>query len=106
MRVLIDECLPRRLVAALGTVSAKTVPDAGWAGKSNGELLALAEGEFDAFLTIDQNLVHQHQLESMRLGVIVVVAPSNRFEALTPLLPGILAALEEIGPGDVIHVGA
>jgi hypothetical protein len=33
-----------------------TVPEMGWAGKTNGDLLALARGHFDVFLTADQNL--------------------------------------------------
>jgi hypothetical protein len=28
----------------------------GWASKRNGELLALADGQFDVFLTVDRNL--------------------------------------------------
>ena len=33
-----------------------TVPERGWAGKTNGELLELASGTFDAFITADQGL--------------------------------------------------
>ncbi len=106
MRVLIDECLPRRLVTVLVGVEAKTVPDAGWAGKSNGELLELAETEFEVFVTIDQNLVQQQSLQDRQLSVIVVAAPSNRFDALSPLVPEILEVLRNIGPGELVRVSA
>ncbi len=35
MRVLLDECLPRRLASELLAHDVVTVPDMGWAGKSN-----------------------------------------------------------------------
>ena len=34
----------------------RTVIESGWSGLKNGALLALAEVEFDVFLTVDQNL--------------------------------------------------
>jgi predicted nuclease of predicted toxin-antitoxin system len=42
MRVLLDECLPRKLKNDLPGHAARTVPEMGWAGKKNGELLQLA----------------------------------------------------------------
>ena len=53
MRVLLDECLPRRLKRELVGHDASPVPEMGWASKSNGDLLALAAAEFDVFLTVD-----------------------------------------------------
>ena len=46
--------LPRRTIS--------TVQDMGWAGITNGELLARAEQEFDVFVTADQGLPHQQHL--------------------------------------------
>lgn len=56
MRLLLDECIPRKLKAYLLGHECLTTPEAGWAGKKNGELLALAEGSFDVFLTLDKGL--------------------------------------------------
>jgi hypothetical protein len=39
MKILIDECLPRKLKNALSNHDVQTVPQAGWAGEKNGELL-------------------------------------------------------------------
>ena len=49
MRVLLDECLPKRLKQSLIGHDVQTVPEAGWAGKKNGDLIRLAAGKFDAF---------------------------------------------------------
>ena len=53
MRVLLDECLPRRLGLELTGHLVSTVPQAGWAGISNGKLLALIASNYDTFLTVD-----------------------------------------------------
>ncbi len=52
MRLLLDECVPHRFKSSLSTGEHQctTVPEAGFAGKTNGELLALAETEFDVSL--------------------------------------------------------
>jgi predicted nuclease of predicted toxin-antitoxin system len=58
MKGLIDECAPRALKHALAPHGhdCLTVQEAGWAGKVNGELLQLAEAEFDVLVTVDTNL--------------------------------------------------
>lgn len=56
MRVLLDECLPRRLGLELVGHLVSTVPQAGWTGISNGKLLQLIAGNYDVFLTVDRNI--------------------------------------------------
>jgi len=55
MKVLIDECAPKALKVALaaGGFDCTTVQEAGWSGKENGELLALADASFDVVVTIE-----------------------------------------------------
>ena len=62
MNVLIDECLPRYLKGVLGGMSSRTVQEAGWSSVKNGPLLNLAEETFDVFLTADQNMQYQQNL--------------------------------------------
>ena len=76
MRVLLDECLPRGLKKHLRNHEVKTVPEAGWAGKKNGELLRVAAGDIDVFITIDSNLVHQQKVGVLPFGVVVLAARS------------------------------
>jgi predicted nuclease of predicted toxin-antitoxin system len=58
MRLLLDECMPRRgeFLFAEGGHECETVRDAGFSGKENGELLTLAEKNFDVLVTIDKNI--------------------------------------------------
>ena len=93
MRVLLDECLPRRLKRELAGHEARTAPEMGWASKRNGELLALAVAQFDVFLTADRNLSYQQDLSSFDIAVVVLVARSNRLDDLRPLVPRILEVL-------------
>ena len=105
MRVLLDECLPRRLVADLGEHEVRTVPQAGWASKSNGELLDLADGRFDVFVTVDKGFVSQRDLEGRSLSVIALRAPTNRYGDLLPFVPAILRTLSGVRPGQLVRLG-
>lgn len=105
MRVLLDECLPRRLKRELVGHDPRTAPEMGWAGKENGERLALAAAEFDVFLTADRNLSYQQDVSAFDIGVVVVVAPSNSIEDLRPLAPRILESLGKAVRGRVTLVG-
>jgi len=104
MRVLLDECLPRRLASELLAHDVVTVPEMGWAGKSNGELLDLARGHFDVFLTVDQGVAYQQNLGGAQVAIVVLVARSNRFEALRPMIPRTLNVLATIQQGEVVTV--
>ena len=99
MRVLLDECLPRRLKREFIGHEARTAPEMGWASKKNGELLALAAVDFDVFLTTDRNLSYQQHLSAFNIAVVVLVAPSNRIDDLRPLVPRILETLQNARRG-------
>jgi len=104
-RVLLDECLPRHLKRSLAGHEVRTVPEAGWASKENGDLLALAADKFDAFVTVDRNLTFQQNLEKFQIAIVVLVARGNRLEDLLPLAPALQKAVDTIGPGQVVTLG-
>ena len=51
MKLLFDECLPKRLKYDFHGHEAFTVDDAGFKGLENGDLLKAASGRFDVFIT-------------------------------------------------------
>lgn len=106
MRILLDEDLPRRLGALLAGHEVNTVQRSGWSGIKNGRLLSLAAARFDVFLTMDQNLEFQQNLSSLPIAVLVNEAPSNRIEALQPLAPAVLRALNHLPPRTLRRVPA
>lgn len=67
------------------------------------ELIELAEGDFDVFITVDKGIFHQQNLNSSVLGFILLRVHSNRLEDLLPLVPDILASLVSIKAGDVVE---
>lgn len=102
MRVLLDECLDPRFCGLFARHEAESMKSMGWLGMSNGELLGTAQGEFDAFLTIDRRLPFQQNLASYDLAVIVVRGSRNDPD----LAPEMIAAVEELldaGPRTGVH---
>jgi predicted nuclease of predicted toxin-antitoxin system len=104
VRVLLDECLPRKLGRELAGHSVSTVSERGWSGVKNGKLLALAAGQCDVFITIDRLLAIQHTVPPS-LAVITLQASSNRLSALLPLVPSLREALDIIQPGQLLRLG-
>lgn len=91
MRILLDECLPRRLKRDLAGHEVRSVPEMGWAGKTNGALLSVAQTDFDVFLTVDRNLSFQQDINKFNIAVVI---------------PEVLSVLAALAPGQVVKVGA
>ncbi len=105
MKILLDECLPKKLKHEFAAHEIKTVPEMGWAGKKNGELLKLMTGVFEVFVTSDQNLSYQQRLDDLPIAIIVLCAVSNRLNDLQALMPEVIKTLEQVKIGDFIEVG-
>jgi hypothetical protein len=106
MRVLLDECVPRKLKSRLTGHECRTAPEEGLAGQRNGELLSLAEkAAFDVFLSLDRGIEFRQNLQSRRIAVLVVRAGSSRLADLLPHVPEILKTLESLRPGQIVRVG-
>ena len=106
MRVLLDECLPgRKLKPAFPDHEMWTVADMNWRGFKNGALLARAETEFDAFMTVDRSLPYQQHAPTYDIIIIVLRVRSNRLEHLLPLVASATQALKAGKAGEVIEVG-
>jgi hypothetical protein len=106
MKVLRDEWLPKKLKREVEADEVKTVPEVGWASKKNGELLRLAQLDFDVPLTNDQNLEHQQNLKKFDLAFVVLVALTNDIDGLKPLMPAANEAMRTIQPGEVRYIAA
>lgn len=104
MRVLLDECLPRRLKRHLTGHTARTVAEMGWNGLKNGALLARAEGSFDVFLTGDQNLPYQQNLAGRKLSIVILCARTNDVSDLEPLMSLVLVVLPELREGEIRRI--
>ena len=106
MKILLDECIPRKLKNALPDHKCLTVPEAGLAGQKNGLLLSLAESAgFDLFFTMDKGVQYQQNLAGRSIAILLIHARSNRLQDLLPHLDACRTIMKSIQPGEVIRVG-
>ena len=105
MRLLLDECVPRKFKDTLPGHEASTAREMGLSGKRNGELLALMrEHRFEVFVTVDQNVEFQQNVKASGIAIIVLGARTNRLKELRPLAPAVLRKLSNIRPGALERV--
>jgi predicted nuclease of predicted toxin-antitoxin system len=104
MKLLLDECAPRRLKNYFVGHDVSTIEQAGFKGLKNGNLLRAAEGKFEVLITVDKNIEYQQNTAALPLAIVILAAASNRLESLLPLIPNALKVLETIKTGDVVRV--
>jgi predicted nuclease of predicted toxin-antitoxin system len=106
MRVLLEECVPKRLRAELAGHQVVTVGEAGWSGMKNGQLLSRAAADSDGLLTVDKNLQFQQHLAALPISVVVLSAANNRRETLLAAMPKVRDALDTLRQGQLVVVRA
>jgi hypothetical protein len=106
VKLLLDECVDRRLAREIVGHEVKTARQMGWTAVANGELLALAATQFDVFVTTDRNLAFQQNLHAVAIAVVVLRAKSNRLADLRPLIPELLAVIASAPRGAATQIGA
>src|SRR6266481_4013285 len=106
MKLLLDECVPRKLKFMLvaGGYDCETAREAGFGGMTNGKLLAQAELLFDVLVTIDRNIRHQQNLAGRNIAILVLCVSSNDISDIEPLIPNAVNALRSIKPGQVMEI--
>lgn len=102
MRVLFDQGTPVPLKQHLPGHQVETAFERGWARFSNGELLAAAEGRFDALVTTDRNLRYQQSLAGRKLAVLVL--PTTSWPRLRDQIEKISTALDRLKPGEYLEL--
>ena len=101
MKVLLDECINRKFVRDLPGFDINTVRQMGWNSITNGTLLALADGQFDALVTVDKSIDTQQNISKHDVAVIILRARSNRLEGLQPFAQLLIEALPAAPKGQV-----
>ena len=97
-RILLDENVPLGLRRLLRSHEVWHVRDTGWAGLSNGALIAAAEqAGFGVMITADRNLRYQQNLAGRRLALIIL--GNNRWMTVQRNLGAIGHAVGQAEPG-------
>ena len=105
MKILLDECVPARFVRSLSGHLVTTVQKRGWSGIKNGDLLALAEKEFEAFVTVDRKISVEQDVKKFKISVILLRARTNRLEDIRPLAVELLEKLPRAAAGELTVIG-
>jgi hypothetical protein len=98
----VDECVPVKLVRLLTGHTFTTALQKGWGSFKNGRLLALAEAEFDLFLTCDRNLQYQQNLKDRKIGILLL--STNHWPTLKHRASLVQNSLDRIKPGEFAPV--
>jgi hypothetical protein len=102
MRILFDQGTPAPLRHVLTGHYVSTAFELGWAQLANGDLLRSAEESFDAFVTTDRNLRYQQNLGDRRLAILTL--PTTSWPTIQRHLAEIVAAVNELSPGDFVEL--
>ena len=88
MKILLDECVTKRLKLHLQDFETYTVRELNLGGIKNGKLMTFCkENQFDILLTIDKNLMFQQNLEKYPVTIIVLNSFSSKLEDLILFIP-------------------
>ncbi len=102
MKILLDECVTRKLKRHLTEFEIATVVEMNWSGLKNGRLLSEAiEEKFDILLIIDKNLEHQQNMDNYEITVVVLDVEKSKIEFLLELLPKFKERMDEYEKGKV-----
>jgi hypothetical protein len=102
MKILLDECVTKKLKAYLKEFEVFTVTELGWGGIKNGKLLTLCvENNFDVFLTIDKNLNYQQNISKYKISVVVINSITSKIEELSQFTPSFKAQILKFEPYNV-----
>jgi|ERR1041385_6695539 predicted nuclease of predicted toxin-antitoxin system len=106
MKLLLDECTPKRLSFDFTGHDVQTVAEVGLKGLKNGALLQQASRNFDVLVTVDQNIPFQQNAANLPIAVVILKERSNRYPDLKALIPKVLQILQTIKVGDIVRVSA
>jgi len=106
MKVLLDENIPRKLKYRFSEQhEVLTVPDMGWTGIKNGDLLKRMKIKgFRVLLSLDKNLSHQQNLEKFTISLIVLDTKNSLYSTVLELVPKIEELLTKDLPSGLIIV--
>ena len=102
MKILLDESVPHRLRVALSEHEVHTTVYRGWGGLRNGDLITVAQAEYDILITADKNLASQQAISKLKLAVLVL--PTNHRPTLMARVDDIRRALAASAPGRVTRM--
>ena len=96
MKILLDECVTKRLKKHLEEFEVLTVRELNLSGIKNGKLMTFCvENNFDILLTIDKNLLFQQNFDHYPLTIVVLDCQTSKIEELVTLIPSFKSQIDK-----------
>jgi predicted nuclease of predicted toxin-antitoxin system len=97
MKILLDECVTKKLKSHLSGFEVYTVNEMRWSGVKNGKLMSLSiANQFDIILTIDKNMIHQQNIEKYPITIVVFDTPTSKIEEIVLFIPSFLNQIHHL----------
>jgi hypothetical protein len=97
MKILLDECVTKRLKPHLSEFEVLTVSEMKWNGIKNGKLMTLCiDNNFELLLTIDKNLMFQQNLDKYKFTIAVLNSLTSKIEELVLFIPSFKLQIDRL----------
>ena len=106
MKILLDECMPRKTKKLLDEHEVNTVPEMGFNGLKDGPLLAASEqAEFDILLTLDKNIDYQVQnVKKFKISIEILDVLRSTLKYIEPLIPRFKSQIHTFEKGEPYRI--
>lgn len=98
MKILLDECVPWPMHKILTGHTISTAQREGWAGIANGQLLQKCQGKFDLFITSDQNMQYQQNLQGRSVAILLL--STNKLRKILAAASVVQSTVSAMQPGE------
>lgn len=96
MKILLDECVTKRLKKHLEEFEVYTVRELELSGIKNGKLMNYCvDNSFDILLTIDKNIMYQQNLGKCPVTIVVMNCITSKLEELVTFLPSFKSQVDK-----------
>ncbi len=102
MKILLDECVPWPMHRILSGHTCITATKRGWGREKNGNLIRLAEADFDVFITSDQNIRYQQNRSGRRIAIRELC--TNDLRRILTAAADIIQTLKAVQSGDYLRM--
>ena len=102
MKILLDECVTKKIKALLVGYTVFTIGQMEWKGLKNGMLIKKAEQKnFDILLTIDKNICHQQNIEKYNISIVILNTNNSNIETLQEYIPNFINQINSFENGKI-----
>ncbi|MEO1214100.1 MAG: DUF5615 family PIN-like protein [Bacteroidota bacterium] len=106
MKILLDECVSRKVKNLLSEFEVYTVDEMGFNGLKNGKLLTQAEkNEFDIVLTIDKNIDSQQNIRKYAVSLVILNVLKSNIKYFGALIPEFKSQIHSFRKGYSYTIG-